>query len=114
MWEKEDSGRGMPWEEALRWAQEMSRQNHLSYNGDCAAPVGAWKLQSLVDYGRVGSTDRLPAIADVFRCTQIVNEAGQPDYPYYWTSTTHQSTRGGKDAVYLCFGRALRQLGGPA
>jgi hypothetical protein len=111
MWEKEDSGRGMPWEEALRWAQEKNRQNHLSYR-DWRLP-SAKELQSLVDYGRVGSTDRLPAIADVFRCTQIVNEAGQPDYPYYWTSTTHQSTRGGKDAVYLCFGRALGYLGGP-
>jgi len=36
----------------------------------------------------------------------ITDEAGRKNYPFYWTSTTHQSIRGGFDAVYISFGDA--------
>lgn len=47
------------------------------------------------------------AIAPVFHATAITNEGGTPDYPFYWTGTTHASLRGGMSAVYISFGRAL-------
>ena len=43
----------------------------------------------------------------VFAISEITNEGGQPDWPYYWTGTTHVGPRGGAAAVYLSFGRAL-------
>ena len=44
----------------------------------------------------------------MFSCTGITNEAGQPDWPYYWTSTTHAKTgHDGTNAAYVAFGRAL-------
>jgi len=106
MWEKSDSGYGMTWQEALEYAQEKNRQKHLGYS-DWRLP-NAKELQSLVDYGR------FPAISDLFECTQITNEAGEADYPYYWTSTTHLSVLGGaRDAVYICFGKGLGYMPQP-
>ncbi len=106
MWEKGDSGKGMTWSEALEWAQQKNRSKHLGYS-DWRLP-DAKELQSIVDYLRPQEEPGAPAIADVFHCTPIINEAGRKDYPYFWTSTTHESVRrGGADAVYLCFGEGL-------
>ncbi|MBF0436633.1 MAG: hypothetical protein HQL77_14820 [Magnetococcales bacterium] len=45
--------------------------------------------------------------------TAITNEAGQRDYPYFWTSTTHKDeTRPAMMAVYFAFGRAIGRMGG--
>jgi hypothetical protein len=47
----------------------------------------------------------------LFNCTQITNEAGSLDYPYYWTGTTHYSAaRQGTNAVYVCFGLGLGEM----
>ena len=44
----------------------------------------------------------------MFDCSSITNEAGQADYPFYWTSATHAFPNGmGVAAVYVSFGRAL-------
>lgn len=49
----------------------------------------------------------------MFTCTSIVNEAGQTDYPYYWTGTTHATWNGnGGSAVYISFGRAMGYMNG--
>lgn len=69
--------------------------------------LNAKELQSIVDYSRSPATTNSAAIDSVFNCTQITNEAGEPDYPYYWTSTTHLNTKNGGDADYIAFGRAL-------
>jgi len=112
MWSKYDSGFGMTWEEALAWVQQKNKENYLGYD-DWRLP-NAKELQSIVDYTRSPDATNSPAIDPVFECTQIINEANQTDYPYYWTSTTHVDVRGGKNAVYIAFGRALGWMSSPS
>jgi hypothetical protein len=71
-------------------------------------------LQSLVDYthspGARSPEDVGPAIdTTYFDITEITNEHGDPDYPWFWTSTTHcdgPSDVRFTQAVYVTFGRA--------
>jgi hypothetical protein len=98
----EQSG-ALNWEQALVWAE------NLEYRGysDWRLP-NAKELQSIVDYSRSPSTTGTAAINPIFNCTSITNEAGDPDYPFYWTSTTHVNSQiGGTSAAYVCFGRGL-------
>jgi hypothetical protein len=39
------------------------------------------------------------------------NEAGQTDYPAYWSNTTHLNLLGGQNAAYVAFGRSLGYMG---
>lgn len=110
VWSKTDSGKGMNWQEALAWAQERNAQKHLGQS-DWRLP-NAKELQSIVDYSRSPETSDSAAIDPVFECTSIKNEVGQPDFPFYWSSTTHAGLRGGASAVYIAFGRACGWLGG--
>ncbi|MCP4592607.1 MAG: DUF1566 domain-containing protein [bacterium] len=106
MWTQSDSGEGMNWEEALAWSQELNAENHLGYD-DWRLP-SAKELQGIVDYTRSPNTTGSPAIDPVFDTTAITNLAGETDYPFFWTSTTHLSSDGnGGRAVYLAFGRGL-------
>lgn len=72
-----------------------------------------------MDYTRSPGATASPAIDPLFSCTPITNEAGQPDWPYYWTSTSHASNNGlAQTAAYVAFGRAMGCLtmpgsGGP-
>lgn len=109
MWMKDDSGKGMTWQEALEYAE------NYSYGGydDWRLP-SVKELQSIVDYDRSPNFTSSAAISPLFNCTQITNEAGQKDYPAYWSSTTHQrdaSDRVGINACYVCFGRAMGYMG---
>ena len=104
MWAKADSGRGMNWEAALAWVQQGNAEKYLGHS-DWRLP-NAKELQSIVDYARSPDTTGSPAINPLFSCTQITNEVGQADYPYYWTGTTHATTIAGGNAVYIAFGRA--------
>ncbi len=111
MWSQDDSGTGMNWEEALAWVEQKNAENYLGYS-DWRLP-NAKELQSLVDYGRSPDTTNSAAIDPVFNVSQITNEAGQVDYPYYWSSTTHLRADGsGRAAVYVAFGRGLGSLDG--
>lgn len=109
MWTKDDSKVGMTWEEALKWVQKKNAENYLGYN-DWRLP-NAKELQSIVDYTRAPDakdpSHRGPAIDPIFNITPIINEGGQLDYPYFWTSTTHVSLHGVDNAVYIAFGRAV-------
>lgn len=114
MWSQDDSGdgvspgsrSGMTWEEALAWVQQKNAENYLGYN-DWRLP-NAKELQSILDYDRAPEATNSAAIDPVFNITQITNEAGEVDYPWFWTSTTHARSDGvGRAAVYLSFGRAM-------
>ena len=106
MWAQTDSGKGLDWQQALAWVQEMNAQTYLGRN-DWRLP-DVKELQSLIDYTRSPDTTQSAAIDPLFTCTQITNEAGQPDYPFYWTGTTHIGDGGQADkADYMSFGRAM-------
>lgn len=104
VWTKNDSGRPMNWEQALEWAGKANAAKHLGHD-DWRLP-NVKELQSLVDYTRSPDTSNSPAIDPVFLCSAITNEAGKPDYPFYWSGTTHIGHLGGAAAMYVCFGRA--------
>jgi hypothetical protein len=104
MWSKNDSGKGMNWENALGWVQAKNAEKFLGFN-DWRLP-SVKELQSVVDYTRSPDTSRSAAIDPLFNCTAITNEARQVDYPFYWTGTTHAGFRGGRAAMYVAFGRA--------
>ncbi len=108
MWMKTDSGRGMNWEQALAFAENMK---YAGYD-DWRLP-NAKELQYIVDYTRSPDTTDSPAIDPVFQTSAIFNESGQKDYPYFWTSTTHlEGRRPGIQGVYISFGRAMGKIRG--
>ena len=105
MWSQSDSGEGMNWEDALAWVQEMNDGNYLGYS-DWRLP-NAKELQSLVDYSRSPDTTGSAAIDPLFESSEITDEAGKKDYPFYWSSTTFS---GGSSAVYVSFGEGLGSM----
>ena len=113
MWSKGDSARGLNWQEALAWIQTKNAENLLGHN-DWRLP-NAKELQSIVDYTRSPDTTSSAAIAPLFTCTGITSEAGQADYPFYWTGTTHMSSTGvDANAIYIAFGRAMGYMTDPS
>ncbi|MBN1658568.1 MAG: DUF1566 domain-containing protein [Anaerolineae bacterium] len=111
IWSQNDSGAGMSWEEALAWVEQKNAENYLGY-GDWRLP-NAKEMHSIVDYDRAPDATGSAAIDPVFHITQITNEAGLVDYPWFWTSTTHVKANGmGDAAVYVCFGRAMGYMSG--
>jgi len=111
MWSQADSGVGMNWGEALLWVQTKNAASYLGHK-DWRLP-NAKELQSLLDYTRSPATHGAAAINSLFQCTPVTDEAGQTDYPFYWSSTTHVGFGGvGADAVYVAFGRAMGYMNG--
>jgi hypothetical protein len=112
MWDQNDSGIALNWQEGLDWTQEKNNELYLGYD-DWRVP-NAKELQSIVDYTRSPDTTSSAAIDPLFNCTRITNEAGQVDYPAYWTGTTHakSSNVSGGHAAYVCFGRAMGYMFG--
>ncbi|MFH1809976.1 MAG: DUF1566 domain-containing protein [Pseudomonadota bacterium] len=111
MWEQADSGAGMDWQAALAWAEDSNASSHQGHS-DWRLP-SAKELQSLLDYSRSPDSSGSAAIDPLFDASAIVNEAGEADYPWYWSSTTHLSSDGtGHAAVYVAFGRALGDMDG--
>jgi hypothetical protein len=111
MWMKTDSGRGMSWEDALEYAENLES---AGFN-DWRLP-NAKELQSIVDYGRSPSTSGAAAIDPIFNVDSITDERGETNYPFYWTSTTHANwtQSPGAMAVYIAFGGALGYMQMPA
>jgi len=109
MWMQDDNHEGLNWEDALSYAEG---KEYAGYS-DWRLP-DAKELQSIVDYTRSPETTSSAAINPLFICTKITNEAGEDDYPYYWSSTTHSTwadNNEGSNAVYLSFGRAMGYMG---
>jgi len=108
MWSKDDSQSGMNWQQALAYAQIKNADNYCGHN-DWRLP-DTKELQSIVGYTRSPGSTNSAAINQIFNCTSITNEAGNLDWPWFWTSTTHKSYDGttyrGSNGIYVCFGRA--------
>lgn len=102
MWQKYDAGSGMDWQSALAYAQTKNAQSYIGHN-DWRLP-DAKELQSIVDYGRSPMATHSAAIDPVFSCSTITDEAGDTDYPFYWSNTTHLENMFG---VYVAFGKAM-------
>ncbi|MBN2389203.1 MAG: DUF1566 domain-containing protein [Anaerolineae bacterium] len=108
-WAQDDNGEGVTWEEALAWVAQKNAENYLGYS-DWRLP-NVKELQSLLDYSRSPDTTNSAAIDPLFNATSITNEAGQTDYPFYWSSTTFLRSDGSAtDAVYVAFGRGLGSM----
>jgi hypothetical protein len=108
MWAQADSGTGMDWETSLNYAET----NTLAGYTDWRLP-NAKELQSLLDYTRSPSTTGSPAIDLLFSSTQITNMAGEADFPWYWSGTTHlRYTGSAASGVYVCFGRGTGSMDG--
>ncbi len=102
----DDGGDGMNWQDALAWVSARNNESYLGHS-DWRLP-NAKELHSLLDYTRSPNTTGSAAIDPMFSATQITNEAGEPDYPFYWTSTSFLRANGGAPgAVYVAFGRGL-------
>jgi hypothetical protein len=112
MWAQNDSGTGLNWEEALAWVETQNAAGYLGYN-NWRLP-NAKELQSIVDYSRSPDTTGSAAIDALFNVTGITNEAGEADYPFYWTGTTHAnwSEASGGFGTYVAFGRSLGYMNG--
>ena len=108
MWTQDDNGEGLDWEAALAYAEDSEFASH----SDWRLP-NVKELQSIVDYSYSPSATNAsnigPAINPLFSCTPIINEAGDDNYGYYWTSTSANFS-GGEPyyyAWYVAFGRAI-------
>jgi hypothetical protein len=105
-WMQNDSESGMAWDDALAYCENLDYAD----SDDWRLP-NVKELQSIVDYSRSPDTTDSAAIDPIFETTSITNEAGQEDYPYYWSSTTHASAQSGMNASYVAFGRAMGYMG---
>jgi hypothetical protein len=112
MWAQDDSGMGLNWEDALAWVAQQNTANYLGYN-DWRLP-NAKELQSIVDYSRSPDTSGSAAIDPLFNTASITNEAGEADYPSFWSSTTHANwtITPGEYGAYVAFGRAMGYMNG--
>lgn len=101
-WMRADSSSGLEWDDALEYCNGLT----LGGYDDWRLP-DAHELQSIVDYSRSPDETNSAAIDPIFECTKISNEAGDDDFGWYWTNTTHlDGVPSGSYAVYIAFGRA--------
>ena len=104
-WAQADSGQGMTWEDALKYAEALELGGH----SDWRLP-NIKELQSIVDYSRSPDATNSPAIDPIFQTSSIQNEANQTDYPFFWSSTTHLDGPNAINATYIAFGRGIGQM----
>ena len=105
MWTQDDDGSGMNWETALEYAEEAVVAGY----DDWRLP-NVKELQSILDYSRAPAVTGSAAIDPVFECTSIIDEGGNPNYPFFWSSSTHvgmQPDAPGGWGAYVAFGEAL-------
>lgn len=112
MWAKNDSEQGLDWKNALYYAEN----SELAGYSDWRLP-NVKELQGIVDYNfapeaKDASKDRA-AINPLFNISEITNENGDKDYPYFWTSTSARFQKGKPYyyAWYVAFGRAVSKSG---
>ena len=109
MWAQDDSGasdpEGLNWEEALAWVQAQNAAEYLGHSNWRLPNVK--ELESIVDYTRSPWTTDSAAIDPLFNATVISGEAGDDDYAFYWSGTTHANQNGGQAGCYVAFGKSL-------
>jgi len=112
MWTQDDSVTGLNWQEALAWVAQKNAEQYFGYS-DWRLP-NVKELQSIVDYTRSPVTTNSAAIDPLFSATSITNEAGQADYPCYWSGTTHANwtDMSGAHGAYVAFGRTMGYMDG--
>lgn len=107
MWQKGDSNVGMNWQEA---------NDHCEV--ELTAGLDDWRLphvkelQSIVDYTRSPETTESAAIDPLFNVSEIEDEDGYMNYPFYWSETTHLNMINDFNAAYVAFGEALGWMNG--
>lgn len=109
MWMQDDNDTSMYWADALTYAENFE---YAGYS-DWRLP-DAKELHSILDYTKSPETTNSATIDDLFNSTVIENEAGEDDYPWYWSSTTHESESDDMEGgwgVYLAFGRCMGNMG---
>ena len=107
MWMQDDNAEAILWQDALKYAEGKEFAGY----SDWRLP-DVKELQSLVDYTRSPATTKSAAIDPLFNCSQLTDELGEKDYPWYWSSTTHASQRSAENAAYVAFGRSLGNMNG--
>ena len=109
MWMQDDNGEAIDWEEALNYAENFE---YAGYS-DWRLP-NIKELNSILDYSRSPATTNSAAIDPTLNTSEILNEAGEKDYPWYWSGTTHAASgdenQGGWGA-YMSFGRCMGNMG---
>lgn len=106
-WQQWDSKSAMNWKDALSYCENLK----VGWHSDWHLP-NAKELQSIVDYWKGPDKTNSPAIAELLVSSSIKNEAWETDYPYFWTSTTHKTSKwNGSKWVYIAFGRATWNMG---
>jgi len=113
MWARDDSGKGMNWQDALAYAAASKLAGHADWRLPSAK-----ELQSIVDYTRSPGATSTPAIDPLFNCTRVKDGEKRDTWPYYWSATTlvYNMTRDageatrprlrGAEAMYIAFGKA--------
>ncbi len=112
MWSQDDSDTALNWEESFDWVTQKNSETHLGQSDWRLATIK--ELQSILDYSRAPKTDGTAAINPLFSCSEITVEDGvTKDFPFYWSSTTHENMNSGSNAAYMCFGTAYGWFAGP-
>ncbi|MBN2011733.1 DUF1566 domain-containing protein [candidate division KSB1 bacterium] len=111
MWAQADNSDAVLWQDALAWVQLKNNEYYLGHN-DWRLP-NVKELQSIVDYTRSPSTTNSAAINPLFTCSTIIDEGGNVNYPFYWSSTTHVNIQTGNNAAYVAFGDGLGWMQDP-
>ncbi|MCP4138859.1 MAG: DUF1566 domain-containing protein [Chloroflexi bacterium] len=106
-WMQNDSASGVNWEAAINYCESLD----FAGSSNWRLP-NAKELHSIVDYKRSPDMTNSAAIDPVFNISMITNEAGQSDYPAFWSSTTHANQRSGGGAAYINFGRSMGNMNG--
>ncbi len=104
MWQQADCGKAMDWKDAMNYARNLKLAGHA----DWRLPT-AKELQSIADYSRSPQTTQSASISPLFKTT-VIRPHGKPDYPYFWTSTTHLDGPKGNAGVYIAFGEATGKI----
>ncbi len=107
MWQKDDT-ESSNWDDAVSQCEAATTASF----DDWRLP-NAKELQSIVDYSASPDTHNQAAIDPIFNSSSLQNEAGETDWGYYWSATTHVNNNDdGSNAAYVSFGRALGYMQG--